>query len=297
MQTIRAAIERLSAAEPAFLLGALALYVGSLFIAGARWRLFVRALGGQVGVRGATLAITAAIAVNNLTPSSRLGGEACRVTLVRMRCGTGWREATTAAVWDRVSELPCMAVLAVASAWAIRGMTPAWRAAALVLAAALGIALAAVGWRQLHGRGPAGTRWTKLLAFDRVTARVFAIGVAWSVALWLQDVVRLAVVARAFGVSLTAEGVALLSILTVVGGFAPTVGGVGAVEGGLVAGLMALGVDPPAAIAITAGERAISYGFATAAGVVVIATQGGHSLWATVRSRRMAAGEEQTEPL
>ena len=294
---VRAAVERLSAAEPAFLLGALALYAGSLFIAGARWRVFVRALGGRVGVRDATLAITAAIAVNNLTPSSRLGGEACRIAVVRMRCGTGWREATAAALWDRVSELPCIALLAVASGWAIRGMTPAWRAAAITAAAGLGIALAAFIWRQIRGRGSAGARWVKLLALDRVTPRVFAIGVACSVALWLQDVVRLTIVARAFGVSVTPQGAALLSILTVVGGLAPTVGGLGAVEGGLVAGLMALGVDPPAAMAITAGERVISYGFATAAGVVVIVTQGGRSLWTTVRSRRTAAAEEQTEPL
>ena len=47
------------------------------------------------------------------------------------------------------------------------------------------------------------------------------------------------------------------------GGVVPGVAGLGPVEGGLVAGLMAFGVDLPTAAAVTALERAISYGFST----------------------------------
>ena len=44
-------------------------------------------------------------------------------------------------------------------------------------------------------------------------------------------------------------------------------------------GLMAFGVDLPTAAAVTAIERAISYGFSTLAGGLVIALFGGRSLW------------------
>ena len=70
-----------------------------------------------------------------------------------------------------------------------------------------------------------------------------------------------------------------------VGGLVPSLAGLGPVEGGLVAGLMAFGVDLPTAAAVTALERAISYGFSTSTGALVIAMLGGRSLWSTVRGR------------
>ncbi|HEV2986311.1 MAG TPA: hypothetical protein VGX46_18065, partial [Vicinamibacterales bacterium] len=76
-----------------------------------------------------------------------------------------------------------------------------------------------------------------------------------------------------------------LSILAMLGGLVPGVAGLGPVEGGLVAGLMAFGVDLPTAAAVTTLERAISYGFSTSAGAVVIAVLGGRSLWSVARRR------------
>ena len=69
------------------------------------------------------------------------------------------------------------------------------------------------------------------------------------------------------------------------GGLVPAIAGLGPVEGGLVAGLMAFGVDLPTAAAVTALERAISYGFSTSAGALVIALMGGRSVWSAVRER------------
>ena len=94
---------------------------------------------------------------------------------------------------------------------------------------------------------------------------------------------RISCAALAFGVSLPPTKVAVLSIVSLVGGLAPSIGGLGPVEGGLVAGLMAFGVDLPTAAAITAAERLISYGFSTSAGSAVVALLGGRSLWKTIR--------------
>ena len=49
---------------------------------------------------------------------------------------------------------------------------------------------------------------------------------------------------------------------------------------------MAFGVDLPTSAAVTALERAISYGFGTAAGGAVIALLGGRSMWIGVRRRQ-----------
>jgi uncharacterized protein (TIRG00374 family) len=82
-QPVANSLHRLSTAEPRYVVAALVLYIASLFIVGARWRGFVRALGGNVSVPRATLATLGGIAAGNLTPG-RVGGEACRIGLVRL---------------------------------------------------------------------------------------------------------------------------------------------------------------------------------------------------------------------
>ncbi len=99
------------------------LYVVSLFIAGARWRGFLRAQGGEVTVLSATLATLGGIAAGNLTPAP--GGEACRIGLVRLGGRATWTQATVAAVWDRLSELPPILVLSGMALVAVRSLSSA----------------------------------------------------------------------------------------------------------------------------------------------------------------------------
>jgi len=276
-------LARLSTASPGYAAAAFLLYVISLLIAGARWRGFLRALGGDVSVMRATLATLGGIAAGNLTPSP--GGEACRIGLVRLGGRATWREATIAAVWDRLSELPPILVLAAMSLIAVRHLAAAGRTP--VIAAGLSVALVVLllaGWR-IRRSGFALAGWRERLAVDRVRPSLFAAGVGYSSLLWLQDFLRLACATLAFGVVLSPTQVATLSILAMLGGIVPAIAGLGPVEGGLVAGLLAFGVDLPTAAAVTALERAISYGFSTSAGAMVIALMGGRSVWSAVQER------------
>jgi uncharacterized membrane protein YbhN (UPF0104 family) len=131
-------LERLSTARPGFAAAAWLLYVISLVIAGARWRGFLRALGGDVSVLRATLATLGGIAAGNLTPTP--GGEACRIGLVRLGGRATWQQATAAAVWDRLSELPPILVLGGMAILAVRSLASAWRTRRSSLA--LGVAAA-----------------------------------------------------------------------------------------------------------------------------------------------------------
>ena len=144
--TLTDSVERLATARPAYAVAALLLYVLSLFMAGARWRGFLRALGGEVTLVRATLATLGGIAAGNLTPPP--GGEACRIGLVRLGGRTTWPQAAVAAVWDRLSELPPILVLGGMAFVAVRSLVSGWRPVgmALGLAAALGIAGFAL-WR------------------------------------------------------------------------------------------------------------------------------------------------------
>lgn len=275
--------KRLTTARPGYILIAFGLYILSLFIVGARWRGFVRSVGGEVAVWRASLATLGGIAVNNLFPSGRLGGEACRIALVRQTGVVTWRQAAVSAVWDRLSQVPAILVLAVMAVLALKHLVSSWRQLA-----ALGIALAVLvgagfAIRHLHRSDARLGGWRERLALDQADLRVFSVAVGLSGLVFLQDMLRVGCAALAFGVSLSPTQVAVLSMVSMIGGLAPSLGGLGPVEGGLVAGLMAFGVDLPTAAAITAAERLISYGFSTSAGAAVVALLGGKSLWATIR--------------
>ena len=283
--TVANSVQRLSTARPGYAVAALTLYVVSLFIVGARWRGFLRALGGEVGILRATLATLGGIAAGNLTPSSRVGGEACRIGLVRLSGRATWQQATIAAVWDRLSELPPIIVLGAMALVAVRHLASGWGTVSIVIGLAAVLSAGGFAISRLRRAGFALAGWRERLALDRVTGRVFAEGVGYSALLWLQDVLRLTCATLAFGVALSPTKIATLSMLAMLGGLVPAVAGLGPVEGSLVAGLMAFGVDLPTAAAVTALERVISYGFSTSAGAVVIALLGGRSVLSAVRGR------------
>ena len=281
---ILAGLQRLPTARPAYAIAAVSLYGASLGIVGARWRRFVGMVGGEVRLWRATLATLAGIAAANLTPSSRLTGEACRIVIGRTGGSVTWRQATVATVWDRLSEVPPIIVLAVMAALAARRLSSGARGVLLAISLAVGTIGVAIALRAMWKSDGRLAAWRDKLALDTVSARAFFTGVGFSSLLWLQDFLRLTCATLAFGVALAPTQIAALCILAMLGGLAPTVGGLGAVEGGLMSGLMAFGVDFPTAAAVTALERAISFGLSTCAGLTVIALLGGRSLWSGLRT-------------
>jgi uncharacterized membrane protein YbhN (UPF0104 family) len=282
--TVVVSLQRLASARPVYALAAWLLYVISLFIAGARWRGFLRALGGQATIARATLATLGGIAAGNLTPTP--GGEACRIGLVRMDGRSTWTQATVAAVWDRLSELPPILVLVVIALTAVKSLATRWAPIGIAIALAAVAAIGALALWRVRRRDVSLQRWREDLARHKVSGGLFAAGVGYSSLLWVQDVLRLTCVTLAFGVALAPAQIATLSVLAMLGGAVPAIAGLGPVEGGLVAGLVAFGIDLPTAAAVTALERAISYGFSTSAGAVVIALVGGRSMWVSARKRQ-----------
>jgi uncharacterized membrane protein YbhN (UPF0104 family) len=235
-----------------------------------------------VTVLRATLATLGGIAAGNLTPAP--GGEACRIGLVGLGGRATWTQATVAAVWDRLSELPPILVLSGMALVALRSLSLGRRSAWIAIALAVALGLAAVGLRRQLRSAFSVERWRKRMAPSHVSAGLFAAGVGYSSMLWVQDFLRLTCATLAFGVVLPPTQIAALSVLAMLGGIVPAIAGLGPVEGGLVAGLIAFGVDLPTAAAVTALERAISYGFSTLAGAAVIATFGGRSMWNRLRA-------------
>jgi uncharacterized membrane protein YbhN (UPF0104 family) len=280
---LSAGLAALAAADPFYVAGVLALYVTSLFLVGARWRVFLRAVGGDVGIWRATLANLGGIAAGNISPVTRAGGEACRIALVRQSGTITWRQAAIAAAWDRLAELPAVAVLAAVSVVVLRQTVPARRSWALAIGAVAVLLAVAIGLRVLRGSTHRLRQWADYLAADRVSIATYVTGAVFASLMWIQDVLRLACATRAVGLSLPAGKLATLSMLGMLGGLVPGVAGLGPVEASLAAGLLAFGVSPAEAVAATAIERVISYGFSTAGGALSIAVMSGRSVLTAVR--------------
>jgi uncharacterized membrane protein YbhN (UPF0104 family) len=96
---------------------------------------------------------------------------------------------------------------------------------------------------------------------------------------------RQIVVAAAFGLPLSIQQSATITAMTIVGGFVPTIGSIGAIDGSMVAGLMLCGANAETAVAITIVGRAISYGLSTAAGALALALLGGRRVLRAVAAR------------
>src|SRR5262249_48380438 len=124
------------------------------------------------------------------------------------------------------------------------------------------------------------------LRIDRGSA---SLAVFYATLAQVETIARQIVVAAAFGVPITVQQSAMITAMTIVGGFVPTVGSVGAIDGAMVAGLLMCGAPADAAVAITVLERAISYGVSTALGAASLAVLGGRAILRGVSERNRDA--------
>ena len=283
---IAGSLDLLHRARPVYVALAFVIYAISVPLVALRWR---TVLGGlrreapRVALRPLVLASLASSFVNNVTPAP-VSGEACRVVaLTRLKLAS-LPQAVASIVFDRISEIPAVAVLALIAFVALGRIAPTW----LLLAAAGTAGLV------LFARGAARRIWSAITsrwaAVDLVAVKPSALAAAscLSGAIWILDVARLRAASAAFHAPIGAAQAAALSAITIVGGLVPTIGGLGAIEGGLVAGLIAFGASPSQAIAVTAVERAISYGVATLAGFGALSVLGGRELWTAMAGRPAA---------
>jgi hypothetical protein len=262
--TVANSVARLSTANPGYAAAAFVLYVISLVIAGARWRGFRRALRGHVSVMRATVPRVGGVAAGGLTPSPE-----------EKRAASDWadRQPRDLARGDHrrglgsTLELPPILVLTAMALVAVPHL--AVSTATVVTGVSIAFAIIALAAWRVRRSGLALAGWRERLAVDRVRASLFAAGVGYSSLLWLQDFLRLVCVTLAFGVVLSPTKIATLSMLAMLGGVVPAIAGLGQSKA---SDRRADGVRDRSAHGrgVTA-LGAISYGFSTSAGAVMIA--------------------------
>ncbi|HKB11945.1 MAG TPA: lysylphosphatidylglycerol synthase transmembrane domain-containing protein [Vicinamibacterales bacterium] len=273
---LRAVGGALAHARPLLVVAAVALHLAGLIITGERWRLVVVALGGRLTLLRSTLINLAGIFVRNATPTTGLGGDASRIALLRAE-GVGLAQAAASFVYVRVAELPAIVAVVLVALPSI-GAAVARSARRIEIAAGIGIAALAVAWMARHRLRARVAALREKSASVRIDRGAFAAAVAYASLAQLETLVRQIAVAAAFGLPLTFVQSATITAFTIAGGFVPTVGSVGAIEGSMVAGLMMCGATADTAVAITLVERAISYGLSTVLGAASLAVLGGRAI-------------------
>jgi uncharacterized membrane protein YbhN (UPF0104 family) len=262
---------------------ALALHVGGLVVTGERWRVVITGLGSRLPLYRTTLINLAGIFVRNATPTTGLGGDASRIALLRAE-GVPLPQAAASFVYVRLAELPPLALVALVSTSAVAHVAGRSATAATTTVAVAAIASALLWWNRARLRAHLTTLWART-GHLRLGPGPFGMAIAYATLAQIETNVRQIVVAAAFGLPLTIQQSATITAMTIVGGFVPTVGSIGAIDGSMVAGLMLFGAHADTAVAITIVGRAISYGISTAAGALALALLGGRRVLRLVSAR------------
>jgi glycosyltransferase 2 family protein len=280
----RGLADALAHARLSLVAAALALHLAGLLITGERWRVVLAALGARVSLWRATLINLAGIFVRNTTPTTGLGGDACRIALLNAE-GVGLPHATASFAYVRLAEVPALATITALSTPVAVSLASRSRPLAAA-AAVVAIAAATVGWRKRTAiRHRVSDVWRRS-ASVRIGWKSIALAIVFATLAQVETIARQIVIAAAFALPLTVQQAAAVTVMGIAGGLVPTVGSVGAIDGSLVAGLMICGATAGQAVAITVVERAISYALTTAIGGGALAYLGGRRLLRAINERR-----------
>lgn len=286
IHTFSSALHALVQVRPAYAVAAILLYIVSFVIGGARWKKILAGLGCSSRLKDTSLGLLIGIWVNNITPLSRVGGEICRITLIRKWAKIDLKQAAVSVFYDRLATLAPILFLFILSfpilrLWVHNPGSLLLRVVLLITGLLLILVALFIAYRRLDSIRRWFSAQKARLVSIRIDRKKLAQAVGYSALVWAQDLLRLMIVAAAFNVFLNPHQAATLSLVALFCGFFPSVGGLGPTEGGLTAALHLFGIDLQTALAITVLERSISYVLGTCLGSIALAALGGRKLLRT----------------
>lgn len=276
LTTLQGVGDALAHARLGWVAAAVALNIVGLAVTGERWRVVLAALGSPLRLSRTTLINLAGIFVRNATPTTGLGGDVSRILLLRAE-GVPLPQATASFAYVRLAEVPPLAVTVLLAGPTVASAAHRSTTALVVLTGALGVGLVAAYANRDRLRARGADLWDKT-AHLRIAPVSAGLAVFYAALVQVESVVRQMLAAAACGFSLSVQQAAAVTALAIAGGFVPTMGSVGAIEGGMVAALMLCGASAKTALAITILERSISLGFNTGAGAAALAWLGGRDV-------------------
>jgi len=106
---------QLSQLRPEFLLLALAVQAGAMAAMAYRWHIFIKATGHRPEFFSVLLITLAGTAMNNITPSTRVGGEPLRAYLLKKRHGARTSTGLATVVIEKIADMTAFSIITIAA--------------------------------------------------------------------------------------------------------------------------------------------------------------------------------------
>lgn len=294
--------DALRKADPVYVLMAVVLEFIILALFTLRWSITTRAVSIDVGKRHLFPMLLVGMAINNLTPSARGGGEPVRAYMLGKYSRASMESAFATVIADRGLDTFPFIFLAVLTIIGIvlyfdlsRWILAALIASVVIIVVAFFLALYVsvdrdageriTGWilgvvkrfyRKNHERLERRVR-SALHEFQSTMRMILAeknvllYGIPISFLLWILEIIRVYLIFAAFGTDISLLVIAEVFILATLIGMIPLLpGGLGAVDGIMIVFYSYAGVSPSVSAAATVVERLISFWMISAMGVAVI---------------------------
>ena len=295
-------IDALKMAKLEFIALAVAMQVFTYYLYTLRWKILNGLVDINVGIKKLLPMILVGLAVNNITPSGRGGGEPVRAYILSREENYPMEETFATVVADRALDTFPFVVLAILT---IIGMTLSfsfdlWLLLLMILAVIVIVAILILliymsvnpgfgkrvdGWiiglvrrfykknsdeleEKIHGVISGFQDTMKMVISNK---KVLYYALPLSFVIWIFEIVRVYFVFLAFGAVVSPVVIGEVFILACLAGMIPLLpGGLGAVDGIMIIFYSAAGITASISAAATVIERLISFWMTTILGMVIL---------------------------
>jgi len=289
-------------ADPLYLLLALFIQFVTFGLFTLRWSITTRAVGINIKKRHLLPMLLVGMAINNLTPSARGGGEPVRAYILGKYSRTSMESSFATVIADRgLDTFPfiLLAIITIVSMILYFNLSIIWIISLLVAVILIIIVfLLALYVSVDEEAGEKLANWTTnilkrfykrghkkwgsriknaIMEFQdsmKIMLRekkVFIYGIPLSFLLWLLEILRVYLIFAAFGANAPILVIAEVFIVATLIGMLPLLpGGLGAIEGIMIILYSAAGIPPSISAAVTVVERLISFWMTSILGVACL---------------------------
>ena len=285
-----------------FILAAIILQFITYFLFTLRWHIINRAADIDMGFKHLIPMILVSLAVNNITPSGRGGGEPVRAYILSKKSNEPFEATFASVIADRALDTLPFIVLAALTIVGVVLYYPlsTWIILALIVAVIVIIIVVALvfymsvnevfgqrvtgwavwlvhkfsknnteKWEKKAVKGIQGFQETMRVMLSDKNVLHYALPV--SVLIWVAEISRVYLIFLAFGAVVSPILIAEVFILSCLIGFIPILpGGVGIIDGSMILFFAAAGIPSSVSAAATVIERLISFWMTTFIGLCVI---------------------------
>lgn len=305
------------------ILAAIVIQVFTYFLYAFRWEIINKITDIDVGFKKLLPMVLVGLAVNNITPSGRGGGEPVRAYILAKEVDKPVEESFATVITDRALDTFPFVLLSIITIIGVTFYFPlsAWLIAVMILAViAIVLVLLLVIYMSINEKfGNKLTNWiirlvhrfykkdpekveiqvretvsgfqsTMKLMISNKNMLYYALPLSFII--WGFEIFRVYVVFLAFGVSVSPIIIGMIFILASLIGMIPLLpGGLGAIDGVMILFYTNAGISASISAAATVVERLISYWLSTIIGLLIIPHYG-----ASVLDKISSIGNQEEKP-